>query len=222
MMKAFKRVIAFIMTVMLIVGSVSVTGYAAEKKTVKSVKITNVSTSSLVLKKGKTFKLKTKVEVTGKASKKVSYSSSNTKVATVSSTGKIKAVKNGTAKITVKSTLNNKKKATIKVIVGTPVTKVSMNKTKQAYVGDKFTLKVTVTPNKPSIKKLSYTSSNKNLATVSSKGVVTCKKAGTVTITAKATDGSNKKASCKVTIKKKSSTTTQAPVQPSAQPSTQP
>ena len=69
--------------------------------------------------------------------------------------------------------------------------------------GKKAKIKVKVTPKSAVNKKLSYTSSNKKYATVSSKGVVHALKAGkgkTVKITIKATDGSGKKAVCKVKI----------------------
>ena len=57
-----------------------------------------------------------------------------------------------------------------------------------------------------------WKSSNTKVATVTSKGVVKAKKAGTVTITATAKDGSGKKATCKVTVKKK--TVNPAPITP--------
>lgn len=69
--------------------------------------------------------------------------------------------------------------------------------------GKKAKIKVKVTPKSAVNKKLSYTSSNKKYATVSSKGVVHTLKAGkgkTVKITIKATDGSGKKVVCKVKI----------------------
>lgn len=200
-----KRIIAFMMAVVLVLGTISIDSQAAsKKKAVKSISITNLETTTLVLKPKKTFKLKTKVTVSGKASKKVTYSSSNKKVATVSKTGKIKAVKKGTAKITVKSAANKKKKVTIKVIVGTPVKKVTLNKkSAKAYVGDTIKLKATISPKKPSVKKLKYSSSNTAVAKVSSKGVVTCLAEGKAKITVKATDGSGKKAVCNVTVQKK-------------------
>lgn len=71
--------------------------------------------------------------------------------------------------------------------------------------GKKVTLTTTITPTNATNKKVAWTSSNKKYATVSSKGVVTAKKAGkgkTVTITAKAKDGSGKKATIKIKIKK--------------------
>ena len=178
--------------------------YAAGGK-VKTVAVTNLPAKQLTLKKGKTFTLKSKVTVTGKASKKVTYKTSNKKIATVNAKGKITAKKKGTVKIYVISKANKKKKCTITVTVGTPVTKVKLNKTKSTMtVGKKQTLKATVTPKKASSKAVVWKSSNKKVATVTSKGVVKAKKAGTVTITATAKDGSGKKAACKVTVKKAS------------------
>lgn len=63
----------------------------------------------------------------------------------------------------------------------------------------KLLLKVATTPAAAS-KKMTYTSSNPNVATVSNTGRVTGKNGGVATITAKTTDGSNKKASVKVTV----------------------
>lgn len=220
MKRSWKRALVLLLAMALVVGMFPVTAEAApksKKKQVVSVSITKPDTKTLVLKKGKTYTIKTKVTVKNKASKKVTYSSSKKKVATINSKGKIKALKNGTTTITVKSKANSKKKATLKVIVGTPVKKVVLNKKKATLTeGDSLSLKATVSPKKPSVKKLSFSSSNKSVATVNSKGVVTAKKAGTVTITAKATDGSGKKATCKITIKEKQTTPPDQPVTPIA------
>ena len=186
--------------------------YAAGGK-VKTVAVTNLPAKQLTLKKGKTFTLKSKVTVTRKASKKVTYKTSNKKIATVNAKGKITAKKKGTAKIYVISKADKKKKCTITVTVGTPVTKVKLNKTKSTMtIGKKQTLKATVTPKKASSKAVVWKSSNKKVATVTSKGVVKAKKAGTATITATAKDGSGKKASCKVTVKKVSAAKPDNPV----------
>ncbi|MDE6636442.1 MAG: Ig-like domain-containing protein, partial [Lachnospiraceae bacterium] len=66
-------------------------------------------------------------------------------------------------------------------------------------VGESKTLKAAVTPKKAS-NKIEWTSSKSSVAAVSDKGVVTGKKAGTAKITAKAADGSGKKATVKVTV----------------------
>ena len=197
----FALVMAFAVAVSILTVPVQ-ESYAAGGK-VKTVAVTNLPAKQLTLKKGKTFTLKSKVTVTGKASKKVTYKTSNKKIATVNAKGKITAKKKGTAKIYVISKADKKKKCTITVTVGTPVTKVKLNKTKSTMtIGKKQTLKAMVTPKKASSRAVVWKSSNKKVATVTSKGVVKAKKAGTVTITATAKDGSGKKATCKITVKK--------------------
>ena len=62
----------------------------------------NVTDKKLTLKKGKTFKIKTSVTPITSPDK-ISYASSNKKIVTVNKKGKLKAVKKGTATITVKS-----------------------------------------------------------------------------------------------------------------------
>lgn len=175
---------------------------AVSKGKVKSITVKNLPAKELTLKKGKTKTLKLKVKKSGKVSTAVTFKSSKPSVATVNSKGKIKAKKKGKANITVTSKANKKKRVTIKVTVGTPVTKVKLNKTTASViVGESFTLKATVKPKKPSNKKIVWFTSNKSVATVNSKGVVTAKKAGNATITATARDGSGKKSACKVTVK---------------------
>ena len=214
-MSVLKRILAIVIAAAVAVSILTVPDVEVSAATgkVKSVAVTNLPAKQLTLKKGKTFTLKSKVTVTGKVSKKVTYKTSNKKIATVNAKGKITAKKKGTAKIYVISKADKKKKCTITVTVGTPVTKVKLNKTKSTMtVGKKQTLKATVTPKKASSKAVVWKSSNTKVATVTSKGVVKAKKAGTVTITATAKDGSGKKATCKVTVKKK--TVNPAPITP--------
>ena len=129
--------------------------------------------------------------------KTVTWTSSDTSVATVEK-GKVTAKKLGTATITV--TTHNGRKATCKVTVTNPitVTGVSLNKTElKLYVGKSDTLTATVSPADATDKTVTWSSSDKDIATVE-KGKVTAKKAGTVTITATTHNG--KKATCKVTV----------------------
>jgi len=134
-------------------------------------------------------------------SKQVTWTSSNNNVATVSSSGKVTAKSAGTATITVKT--SNGKTATCKVTVTNPtvaITKVSLNKTNLNLTkGASNTLTATITPsNTTQSKQVTWTSSNNNVATVSSSGKVTAKNAGTAVITAKTSNG--KTATCKVTV----------------------
>lgn len=199
-----KKLTNFIRVLLLAFALVLPIAFAPEVQaagSVKSVAVTNLPAKTLTLKKGKSMTLKVKVTTTGKASKNVTFKSSKKSVATVSSKGKITAKKNGKTNITITSKANKKKKVTISVTVGTPSTKVALNKTKvNLGKGKKVTLKATVTPKNASNKKVVWTSSKKSVATVSSKGVVTGKKAGTAKITATAADGSGKKATCTVKV----------------------
>lgn len=80
-------------------------------------------------------------------------------------------------------------------------TGISLNATdKSLYINQTFQLNATVTPAGASNKTVSWTSSNNAVATVNSNGLVTALTAGTATITATTTDGSNLSASCNVTV----------------------
>lgn len=189
-------------------GSAVVTVTLASKKTasfkvtvqkaaVKTTKITT-TTKSLTLAKGATYKkLASSIAVTPVTSKeKVTYSSSNKKVATVSSKGVIKAKKAGTAKITVKS---GKKKVVVTVkVTGVKTTKLSgVPAAKNVSKGKSFKIKAIATP-KNTDEKITFKSSNKKVATVTSKGVVKGLKKGAATITVQS---GSKKMTCKVTVK---------------------
>ena len=162
--------------------------------TVKTNYITGLK-KSVTVSKGKTYTLKPGLDpITSQ--EKVSYSSSNTKVATVSSKGVITGKAAGTAKITVKS---GSKKATVTVKVAkVKTTKLSgVPSSKTVKKGKTFTIKASVTP-KNSDEKVTYKTSNKKIATVTSKGVVKGIKKGTATITVQS---GSKKQTCKVTVK---------------------
>ncbi|MBR1731512.1 MAG: S8 family serine peptidase, partial [Ruminococcus sp.] len=103
---------------------------------------------------------------------KTTYTSSNSKVAKVSSSGKITALKKGTAKITVK---NNGVKKTFTVTVKNPKLNATSKTLKK---GKTFTIKIT-----GKIGAAKFTSSNKKVATVSSSGKVTAKSKGKAVIT---------------------------------------
>lgn len=178
---------------------------AKSKVAVSKVSITKPSGRVLTLAVGKNFQMKVKVTPSKATNKKVSYQSANSKIAKVNKTGKITARKKGTTKITVKAKDGSGKKATLTVKVIIPVKKVTFTAPSKSTItltkGKTYQLKTKVTPSNATIKKLKYSSSKKSLATVNSKGKVTLKKAGTVKITAKTTDGSVKKAVCTIKIK---------------------
>ena len=89
--------------------------------------------------------------------------------------------------------INNKKTVKVK--------KIKIIGKKKMKVKGKQKLKVKVLPLKATNKKVTWKSSNKKIATVNKKGLVVAKKKGTVVITAKAKDKSNKKGKIKIKIK---------------------
>ena len=201
--KIAKRACAVMLSMAMVMGTMvpSTTAEAAKKGKIKSVTVTNVAGDTLVLGKGEKFSLKTKVTKTGKISKKVTYKSSKSKIVKVSKSGKLTAVKNGTAKITVKSSANKKKKAVVNVVVSTPVESLKLNQTlASALIGETVKIDTTVLPENATVKNVSYTSSDENLATVDADGLVTCKAAGDVTITATVVDGRAHSEKCLIKI----------------------
>ena len=100
------------------------------------------------------------------------------------------------------SLADSKVKATCKVTVVQKVVSVKLSaKSKTIKKGKSFTLKATVLPTNANMKAVTFTSTNKKVATVNSKGKVTAKKKGTCYITATAKDGSKKYAKCKIVVK---------------------
>ncbi len=178
-----KLLIAFLTVVMI---TTVVPGFDNEYSVINEVEAKTkikLNKTKLTLVKGKSYTLK----VIGNK-KKIKWSTSNKKIATVNSKGKVTAKKKGVVTITAKI---GSKKYKCKITVKNPI---KLNKTKVTLVKGKSTaLKVTGTK-----KKVTWSSSNKKVATVNSKGKVTAKKKGTVTITAKA-DGLTVKS--KVTVK---------------------
>ena len=132
----------------------------------------------------------------------VNWSSSNTKVATVSSNGVITAKGKGSCTITCTAADGYGTKSTCKVIVKQPVTSIALSDaTSSLWVGETKTIVAKVTPTNANNTSVEWSSSDNNVATVSSKGVVTAKGKGTCTITCKAVDGYGTKSTCSVTVK---------------------
>ena len=178
-----------------------------ETKSIAKLKATislNVS-GTIPLKTKQTFTPKVTM---GKGDKVVSWKSSNKKVASVDKNGKVKGLKAGkTATITVQLASGLKKSFKVKVQKKNVATKSL--KVVDAATGKKVSSKVslkrkqtlklaaTVSPI-TSKEKVKYSSSNKKVASVSSKGVIKAKKKGKATITVKS---GKKTYRIKVTVK---------------------
>lgn len=173
---------------------------AASKETVaKPTKIT-LNYKTYNLSPGENVTLKVKNVKPGDASKSVVWSSSNKKIATVSSKGKVKAKKTGNVTITATSKGNKKVVAKCKIRVYKATKKLKLN-SKKSYtlaVGDTQKLSAKVTNPKKGAAPVTWSSGNKGIAKVSKNGKVTAVSQGETTITAKS---GKKKVKVKITVK---------------------
>ena len=173
----------------------------------KEIPITEISLdkSSATLTEGETTTLTATVLPENTTdSKSVSWSSSNSEVATVDANGTVTAKRAGTVVITATST--NGKTAGCTVTVSRkeiPITEISLDKSSATLTeGETTTLVATVLPENTTYgKSVKWSSSNVAVATVDLMGKVTAKSAGTAIITATSENG--KTASCTVTVNKK-------------------
>jgi len=162
--------------------------------------VVTLNKSKAFVNKGKTITLKATVAPSSLADKSVKWKSSNKKVATVSSKGKVKGLKYGTATITCTSSTGLT--ATCKITVG----EVTLDKTEAVVKkGKTVTLTPTVYPTSLKDQSVKWKSSNKKVATVTSKGKVKGIKAGTAIITCTSV-AMGLSTTCKVTVKVTSAT----------------
>lgn len=187
-------------------GKYNTKGVSVTLPKVKVKKLALNRTSVSLTKKGQTYQLKATASPSNATTKSVTWKSSNTRVVTVNSAGRLTAVGNGSATITATAKDGSKKKVTCKVTVKIPtvvkVSRVSLNKNDLALTskGQSYQLSASVAPSNASNKSVKWTSGNPKVATVSSSGKVTAVANGNTTITATAADGSGKKDICAVTV----------------------
>lgn len=181
-MKKFKKSLCVLLSCLMIIGIAAFAPVSASAKAKPK-----LNKKSVTIKRGKTYTLKLK----NAKSYKVKWSSSKTSVAKVYS-GKVYTYKTGKATITAKY---NGKKYKCKVTVKPNVKK--FGKTFTVYVNDTLPLIIKNSYGSTYNAK-SWKSSNKKVATINSKGIVTGKKVGTVTITATTSDGDKIKGTVKV------------------------
>lgn len=170
--------------------------------TVNNISVTNVSLniSSASLLIGGEQQLSATVLPANAANKSVTWSSDNTAVATVSNTGLVKGVSSGSAVITV-NTVDGGKKANCSITVNKiKVTGVSVDPSNASItVLDTKQLTAYLLPANASDKKVSWSSNNTAVATVSATGLVTAIAPGTATITVK-TDSESKTATSTIVV----------------------
>ena len=170
-----------------------------------TVAVTGVSLNkqTLSLVEGDSETLTATVAPSNATNKAVSWKSSDASVASVDNSGKVTAVKAGSATITV-TTTDGSKTATCSVTVTAKtieVNDVGLDKSEMEMVaGDSYQFTVTLKPDNASDKTLSWSSSDENVATVDNSGKVTAISEGKVTITVK-TSNPAQSASCDITVK---------------------
>ena len=192
------------------VGSAKITATSSNgKKAVCNVTVTEnkISVTEISLNKTTleltvegTETLAATVKPDNASDKYVSWTSSDTAIATVDTNGKVTGVKAGTATITA-TTKDGGKKAECKVTIKEKTTEVSISLDKTSAsmkVGDTLTLTAKVTPEG---KKVIWKSSDETKAIVDANGKVTAKAEGKVDITA-TVENENKSATCNITISK--------------------
>jgi len=164
-----------------------------KRPVLKSIKLNKTSATIGI---GKTLKLAPTYNPT-QAYGKVTYTTSNKKIATVTAAGTVKGIKAGTVTITAR--VNSKIKATCKITVAPYPTKVTLNKSSLTLATNKtYTLKHTFNSTKARAD-VTWSSSNTKVAKVNSKGKITPIAPGKATITIKTANG--KKDTCKVTVR---------------------
>ena len=178
-------------------GSSNVTPTVKPTQPVKKVPVTSVklnkTKASIVV--GEKTKLVAKVAPSNANNKKLKWTTSDSNVAKVTSTGVVTGLKKGTATITARSTDGSKvyAKATI-TVKEVKVKKITVSPSKITLAkGKTKQLKVTVAPSNATNKQVTYTSSNKKAATVSKTGKITAKAKGRAIITVKASNGMTKR-----------------------------
>lgn len=165
-----------------------------------------VSEKTIVIPKGNVKPIFASVVPATADEKGLVFKTSNATVATVSNEGVVTGVNEGWATITICAKENEAIYTTCTVKVGLPVYVESITldiATADMWVGSTRQLGVSVLPANADIKDVSYGSSDNTVATVSSTGLISAKKSGTVKITVTATDGSGKSATCTVNVKQR-------------------
>lgn len=200
--RKMNQILAFLLSFVLFIGGCginSTTVYAGTKKTVAPKKIV-LNSKKETTAVGCSLTLKVQSVKPISASKKVTWSSSNTKVATVNKKGIVKAKKTGTVVITAKSTENKKAvaKCKIRVYKATKKMKLVSEKAYTMNQGEKLILKAKVMSPAKGYEPVKWSSKNPKIAKISKKGNVTAVSEGTTIVTGQS---GKKKVKVRITVR---------------------
>ncbi|MBP5530072.1 MAG: Ig-like domain-containing protein [Lachnospiraceae bacterium] len=157
------------------------------------------------IKKGETLNLQVNVAPDDATNKSVTWSSNNESVATVNANGVVTGVNAGSAVITAKANDGSEKLGS--VTIGVEDTKVMVSQiilSGNTGIAAKTSTKITaqITPDNATDKRVGWSSSNPDVASVDANGTVTGNKSGEAEIFAEALDGSGIKTSIKISVTK--------------------
>ena len=172
------------------------------KVTVTAIPVSAVALdqTSLTISVGETQSLNTTISPQNATNTRITWKSSDESVVTVDSNGRITAVSNGSAIVTV-TTLDGGFTAQCEVNVSLDVSKVTLSTTAlDLFVGQTHLFTATVLPENAENKALTWTSNKPDIASVDENGLVTAHKNGVAMITATSVSG-RKTSTCIVTVR---------------------
>ena len=195
-------------------GQCTVTVNIPESGGDTDIKVSSVTVSpesATLTSAGETKNLTATIEPSNATDTSVNWTSSDTGVATVTQSGVVRAVSNGTAVITCKAQDGSNKTGQCTITVDIPEASGSTNIRVNSVTvspgsatitsaGGTKNLAVTIGPSNATDKSVNWISSDTGVATVTQSGVVTAVSNGTAVITCKAQDGSNKTGQCTITV----------------------
>lgn len=189
------------------VGNVTVTAKATDgsgKQGTCSVEVRSYVDSVIIsgnetVNVGSSIRLSPTLSPSNAYNKDIVWTSSDTTIATVDTSGNVKGIKPGTVTITAKATDRGTKTGTKTITVKQPVTGIILSGTETVLRGTNASLTTVITPANASNKTITWSSENPAIAEVNN-GVVTTKTVGSTTIWAIAADGSGTKARFYVTV----------------------
>lgn len=181
-----RNLLSIVLSLALVCTSTNVPtrAFAADEQSTKSITLNVKSEQKMYV--GASKKITVKRVTPKKSSKKVTFKSDTSSVVKIDKNGTMKALKAGSAKITVTSVSNKKVKKKVKVTVKNLVKNSSDNQV-EISLNEEKTIQLSGGLQASNMK---FSSSDKTVATVSAKGVITGKKAGTAKITVTGERGS--------------------------------
>lgn len=192
-MKICKKVISVILAIIVMLSCI-VLSFAATTSI-------RMNVSQATIQSGGQYQLSA-IVTPSDANKNLQWSSNNTNVTTVSSSGLVTGKNSGSATITCKTTDGSNLSTSCVVTVAQLISSITLSSTRmELNTGSSQRLTVTISPSNATAQALKWSSSNSSVATVDGNGTVTGKSPGTANITCVTTDGSKKSATCIVTVK---------------------